>query len=112
MRDNMNYQEYDWGTPNDKNTGSIDSKDPWISANLPGTCIGEFCCSDGQTYDASLNQCIGDSLVESFVTESMVNKVLTKSSGKKSPDVMLNSTAGVLPNNSESFVNYQAHPYR
>ena len=70
-RDNMNYDTYDWSfNPNTapKST-SDDTTDPWASLSA-GTCIGEYCCSTGQTYDSTLNQCVGASTVtESFVTE-------------------------------------------
>jgi hypothetical protein len=105
-RDNMNYQEYDWYfDPNAAPTGSANSNDPWIGG-IPGSCIGQECCSAGQTYDASINQCIGDSTVESFVTESMVNKVLTKNSGNRKTSYTINGNSVVKPNNSESFINY------
>lgn len=79
MRDNMNYQEYAWGfNPNDISTGSSSTTDPW-SGNLNlGTCIGDACCSPGLIYDSSLNQCVSSSGTESFITESMVNNILTK----------------------------------
>jgi hypothetical protein len=90
MRDNMNYQEYNWYfDPNSVSTGSTSSStDPWAtSANL-GTCVGDACCSPGLTYDASMNQCVtssgtesflsGPLMPEAFMTESMVNNVLTK----------------------------------
>jgi hypothetical protein len=77
-RDNMNYQEYNWYfDANSAPTGSGSSKDPWISGVNAGTCIGDACCSTGLSYDSTLNQCV-PSTTESFVTESMVNEVLTK----------------------------------
>jgi len=97
MRDNMNYQEYNfYFDPNAAPTGTSSgaSSDPWLSSSSMGTCIGDACCSTGQTWDASLNQCTGTSTVtdsflnmnmnttESFLTESMVSQVLTK----KQPD--------------------------
>jgi len=104
-RDNMSYQEYDWPVPSGTTaTGSI--TDPWYTGEIPGTCIGEFCCSTGQTYDTSLNQCIGDSTVETFVTETMLNNILSKNSGTRK------TNATFLPNNSNSFINYQANHYR
>ena len=44
MRDNMNYQEYDFyfdpnSAPNDSTT--TDSSVPWLSLKLLGTCVGE-----------------------------------------------------------------------
>jgi hypothetical protein len=73
MRDNMNYQQYKWFfNPNAAPTSSSSlpdtAIDPWLSASVPGTCIGEYCCSSGQTWDASLNQCIGTSTVTAAAT--------------------------------------------
>jgi hypothetical protein len=106
-RDVMNYQEYNWYfDPSTAPTGSTTSTDPWQTYSMPSlstTCIGQECCSDGQTYDASLNQCIGTSTV----TESFVNNVLTKTSGKKRPDYIINSDNNVKPKMSESFINFK-----
>ena len=86
-RDNMNYQEYDWYfDPNAATSGSSTvAADPWLSTSSGtfGTCIGQACCSTGQVYDTSLNQCVDvtatststTSVQESFET---INKVLTK----------------------------------
>jgi len=87
MRDSMNYQAYNWSF--DPNKASKDSskttntRDPWLNANVSGTCIGEFCCSDGQTWDASINQCTGSCTIRETFTESMVNNVLTKKQPNK-----------------------------
>jgi len=109
MRDNMNYQEYDWYF--DSNAapaaGSVTSSDPWMSLNMPdipGTCIGEYCCSDGQTWDASLNQCIGSSnVVDGFATQRLLDNILTKKQpGKYKDDINM----GIIQdNNSKSFIN-------
>ncbi len=96
-RDNMNYQEYAWYfDPNSAPTGSTSSSDPWLSNSNYGTCIGDACCSDGLTYDASMNQCVPSTATtttttttESFVNH--VNQVLTKQQpGKYKVDSMLN----------------------
>jgi hypothetical protein len=128
MRDNMNYQEYDFFfNPNTAPKGSSsNSGDPWLSLNAPGSCIGEYCCSTGQTWDPELNQCIGASTVilpeskpeskpvskpeskpvESFVTTesmSMINDVLTKKqTGKYKDDVNIGNLEYSLTN---SFIN-------
>jgi hypothetical protein len=62
MRDNMNYQEYDWyfnantapGAPSPSS-----ASDPWASnlSSSSGTCIGEACCSVGQTWNPTLVKC-------------------------------------------------------
>jgi hypothetical protein len=106
MRDNMNYQEYNWHfDPKDVVTGTtVAAKDPWLSVKTPGTCVGQSCCSKGQTFDNTLNQCIGDSsITESFLTESMVNKVLTKKQpGKHKDDIKLGDYKAPMSN---SFIN-------
>jgi hypothetical protein len=108
-RDNMNYQEYDWYfNPATAPTGSGKLDDPWSGVGV-GTCVGQFCCSEGQTYDSTLNQCVGDSAVaEGFTTESMVNKVLTKQSGNKKTSYTINGNNVVKPMQSDSFTNYMA----
>lgn len=62
MRDNMNYQEYDWSFNPNKMQSNISSSlatnDPWKTDINLGTCIGNACCSDGLTYDSNLNKCI------------------------------------------------------
>jgi hypothetical protein len=105
MRDNMNYQEYNFpfNASELNNNGGSASSDPWQTNSNLGTCIGDACCSSGMTYDASLNQCIEGtsssttgtssstsgtsssttvsgftSNIESFMTESMINQALTK----------------------------------
>lgn len=111
MRDNMNYQEYNWSfNPNAVSTASSStttSSDPWLSSSSSSsntTCIGQDCCADGLTWDASLNQCTtsfsditssvasytsgtsssAQTTTETFVTkESMINNVLTKKQPNK-----------------------------
>jgi hypothetical protein len=104
MRDNMNYQEYDWGfDPNNVPMGpSVSSTtDPWASGSLNfGTCVGNACCSGGLVYDSSMNQCVASTTTtpsttttgttEPFITESMVNNILTqKQQGKYKDDINL-----------------------
>jgi hypothetical protein len=83
-RDNMNYDEYNWGfnpalAPSG---GAVAAKDPWLSnasVGQLGTCIGQACCSDGQVYDSTSNQCVAITTTtttkESFEN---INNVLTK----------------------------------
>jgi hypothetical protein len=81
-RDNMNYQEYNWYfDPNSAPSGSSSSDDPWLSDSNYGTCIGDGCCSDGLTYDSSMNQCVPSTTSTTTTTtstESFVNKILSK----------------------------------
>ena len=110
-RDNMDYQTYDWYfDPASAPTAGAASTDPWSSSSDYGTCIGDACCSPGLVYDFSLNQCVvptsttTTTTTESFITEGMVQSVLTKSDPNKKykGDVMLNST--VNPSTSNSFI--------
>jgi hypothetical protein len=109
-RDNMDYQSYDWYfDPTSAPTASGSGEDPWMSTLDYGTCIGDACCSPGLVYDFSLNQCVVPSsaattTTESFITEGMVQSVLTKTDPNKQyrGDVMLNSN--VKPSMSNSFI--------
>ena len=83
-RDNMNYQEYNWYfDPNLATSGAATtSADPWLSSSSGssvGTCIGQACCSSGQVYDSTSNQCVATTTAtttqESFET---INNILTK----------------------------------
>jgi hypothetical protein len=77
MRDNMNYQSYNWHfDPNNVSSGGS-SIDPWAGGLSYGTCVGDACCSPGLQYDSNINQCVPST--SSTKTESfMVNEVLTK----------------------------------
>jgi len=106
-RNNMNYQEYDWYfDPASAPTSSGGVSDPWLSNDLDfGTCVGQACCSTGQIWDPSINQCIGTSTVtETFVTEGMVEKYLSKKEPGyyKSDYVMGNQYEAPM---SKSFIN-------
>jgi hypothetical protein len=62
MRDNMNYQEYDWGfDPSSVRATPIaaaSTSDPWANTlSVSGTCVGQGCCSDGLSWSKTLNQC-------------------------------------------------------
>lgn len=62
MRDNMNYQEYDWGfDPSSVRAAPIAAasmSDPWANTlSVSGTCVGQGCCSDGLSWSKTLNQC-------------------------------------------------------
>jgi hypothetical protein len=103
-RDNMNYQEYDWRfDPNTVQTGSTTtSSDPWASLeNSFGTCVGQSCCSSGQVYDSSMNQCVvptstpsttatpapaASTTTESFDVMKSIDSILTKKQPNKYKD--------------------------
>jgi hypothetical protein len=78
MRDNMNYQEYEWSFDTGSiPTGTPSADDPWASGNF-GTCLGNACCSEGLVYDSNLNQCVTDTSKKEIKKESFINGVLTK----------------------------------
>jgi len=96
-RDNMNYNEYTW--PFNINSApaadtSNSETDPWSSTLNLGTCIGDNCCSDGLTYDTSMNQCV---VAESFGNLNSNNNetyeaFLKTQPNKHKPDVNLSTT--------------------
>ena len=109
-RDNMNYQEYDWyfNAGAAPTADSSNTTDPWASNGM-GTCIGDACCSDGQIYDETINQCIGNSTIEntsSNTTESFINNVLIKGSDKYKTDFTINGNERVQPIKGKSFINF------
>ena len=67
MRDNMNYQEYDWyfnanAAPGAPSPSS--ASDPWASnLSSTGTCVGAACCSTGQTWNPALVKCTTNTTV-------------------------------------------------
>ena len=93
MRDNMNYQEYNWyfdAKSAPKGTVSSAGSDPWVSNIDMTTCIGDGCCSDGLVYDSTVNQCVVPTTQESFTPEVSVNDILTKKQpGKYNYDLNL-----------------------
>jgi len=107
MRDNMNYQEYNWFfNPNTAPTNGTSSAssilNPWqTTATSVGTCVGSICCSTGQIYDTTVNKCvINPNAINS--TEGFVNNILTKTQiGKYKTDYNLEN---VKPTISESFI--------
>lgn len=114
-RDNMNYQEYEWGfNPDAAPTASTtNTKDPWLAKNsTAGTCIGDACCTSGMSWDASLNQCSisssGTISSPSSTTETFINNILTKPAYKyKKPDVILGGDS-ISPSFASGFTNYSS----
>ena len=79
-RDNMNYQTYDWYfDPSTAPTGSASSTDPWASLGSMGTCIGQACCSAGQLYDETIDQCVGNSTAAPSLTDTYASQSTTES---------------------------------
>ena len=105
-RDNMNYQAYDfYFDPSKAPKGnSSGDEDPWLATNMPGVCVGEYCCSNNQIYNSNLNKCLpSKAKTEPFVTESMVTDILTKKqNGKYKDDVNIGE---IQESQSYSFIN-------
>jgi hypothetical protein len=123
MRDNMNYQEYNWAfdpasapAPTaPSSTSSTSTSTSSTSTSSTGTCVGQACCSTGLTWDMSSNKCVSNTrnatssnvqesfITESFITESMINNVLIKSQpGKYNSDYHIGN---INPSTSSSFIN-------
>jgi len=69
--DNMNYQEYNWGTqPPTKpeiDTSDTAGKNPWFS--IGASCVAQECCEDGFTYVPSpTNKCVANANLPTGVT--------------------------------------------
>jgi hypothetical protein len=84
VRDNMNFDEYDWNfnpedqpkavyeTDTSKLVGDTKIKDN--SHKFFGIdCIGAQCCTDGMKYDSDMRACIKEKAPEKFVTEQFTN---------------------------------------
>jgi hypothetical protein len=60
-RDDMNYQEFDWGFDKSgapKSSG-VNPSDPWLVPELnPGFCVDSKCCAEGTEYDDTAHQCV------------------------------------------------------
>jgi len=93
-RDNMNYDTYDWAFNKEtapEPTSTEDTEDPWETVNSGSTCIGEECCSDGQTYDVELDVCVSSS-TETFQNQNTIMEALTKTQpGKYKSDYNLSN---------------------
>jgi len=109
-RDNMNYQSYDWyfdasaapvpGT-------DVSNNDPWLATNI-GSCVGSACCSSDMTYDSSNNICVdssGNNTKESFITESMIENMISSSTNQNK--YKQNNNSNFMPSVSESFINFK-----
>ena len=115
-RDNMYYQNFDWGF-NSKNAPTSDSENssnPWSLPDMNmGACIGDLCCSPGTVYDNTINKCVIPGITQTQhtsqditqltsqtqpTTETFMNNIFTKFSNiYKKPNVVLNNN--VLPSN-------------
>jgi hypothetical protein len=96
IRDNMNYQEYNWafnppaGSYNESSVPT--TSDPWGTGTPSLTCIGQACCYSGSTYDSTQNICIPNTSSSSSTlpTNTLANTTLA---------------ANTLATNAESYLN-------
>jgi hypothetical protein len=106
-RDSMNYQEYNWyfDAKNAPAANPSDGSDPWASSNgSSGTCVGEACCPNGLTYDASANKCeVNNSPASTSITSASSTNTSsgTNASSSTSTD---SSTSSSTISSTESFV--------
>jgi hypothetical protein len=96
LRDNMNFSEYNWNFSKPPKSDNVvfdktkdDSKMKSLSDTLGIGCIGMECCSDGMTYDSTINKCIPS---ENTITNNT--------------NMVDNSTAGVTKSKIENFETY------
>lgn len=111
-RHNMNYESYEWPyVPKETIRKPTTSSDPWFTGDLPGTCIGQSCCSDGLNYDSKINQCVtvltppNNTNKNISTKESFINSISDYVNSLKNikPDVVLNGE-NIAPMPSPSFI--------
>ena len=102
-RDNMNYQTYDWYfDPSTAPTvSSVSSTDPWLSLGSMGTCIGQDCCSAGQLYDETLDQCVGNSTAPPSTTDTYATPPAQTTTPTTTTPT---TTSATTPTTTESFI--------
>jgi len=108
-RDNMNYQQYDWGFDLTKAPSSTNGSDgpiinPWLGGPSK-TCVGPQCCNQYEMFDASLNKCVllASSSPQSYNSTSGTNLNATISSGLSDFDQGLSSTVNNVTSGISSF---------
>jgi hypothetical protein len=86
--DNMNYQEYVWGSKNNPPTNTVDTSDstgtnPWYTTGLE--CVGQQCCQDGFTYvPAPTNMCVANVNLPEGVAPYNPNQAVSVTTGASS----------------------------
>tara|TARA_Y100000991_G_scaffold204520_1_gene180091 strand:- start:388 stop:1305 length:918 start_codon:yes stop_codon:yes gene_type:complete len=94
FRDNMNYDAYNFGTPNNSSSTSSEDRDPFgleikdKSWDDSFGCFGQDCCSEGTSWNKDANKC--ESLNETMISGDL---------SKYSLNDNVHETV-VLPNNS------------
>ena len=99
FRDNMNYEEYDWGTPSSSSSSSDEEDDDPFGVQIKNKswddsfgCFGEDCCDNGTSYNSDTNKC-------ESVNETMISGDLSKYSlnDNVQDTVILPNTSVVVP---------------
>jgi len=104
MRDNMNYQEYDFPfNSSNLSVSGTSSSDPWQSNSNLGTCVGDYCCSTGMIYDSSLNQCVIGTTSSTTGTTTSTSGTTTPTSGTTTSTSGTTNTTGTTTS-TESFI--------
>lgn len=96
MRDNMQYQEYDWNFNPDtapRAPGNASATDPWALSGAGNICIGQDCCDDGYTYNPSQNKCLPSSSVSAISRVSSTSNVSNQRANSKN-NTMLGAGLG------------------
>ena len=113
MRDNMQYQEYDWNFDPDKAPkapANASVKDPWALSGGGNICIGQQCCDLNYTYDSAQNKCLpsissGSTLQQQNTSGSNYNARDILGAGLGLPSISSGST---LQQQNTSGSNYNA----
>ena len=88
--DNMNYQEYSWGSqaPTGPAIDTSDSsgKNPWFSVGA--SCVAQECCEDGFTYVPSpTNKCVSNANLPSGVAPYNPSQSVSSTTNAASTDI-------------------------
>lgn len=95
--DNMNYQEYSWGsqTPTGPaiDTSNSSGKNPWFSVGA--SCVAQECCEDGFTYVPSpTNKCVSNANLPSGVAPYNPSQAVSSSAATGISGLLGRAAAG------------------
>jgi hypothetical protein len=99
MRDNMQYQEYDWNFNPDtapKASPNASAKDPWALSGDGNICIGQACCDDGYTYNSAENKCLPSSPVSRSSSKPSGSNISSTSNSGSTSGFKYNTGASTL----------------
>uniref|UniRef100_A0A6C0JXS4 Uncharacterized protein n=1 Tax=viral metagenome TaxID=1070528 RepID=A0A6C0JXS4_9ZZZZ len=95
--DNMNYQEYSWGTQAPTapavDTSNSSGKNPWFSVGA--SCVAQECCEDGFTYVPSpTNKCVSNANLPSGVAPYNPSQAVSSSAATGISGLLGRAAAG------------------